>query len=446
MQWTPLDTDILLAGILSAVACAIPGSFLVLKRMSLMGDAISHAVLPGLAIAFLATGSRDSVTMFAGAAVAGLLTAVLTQWVHRAGRVEEGASMGVVFTLLFALGLVLIVRAADHVELDPSCVLYGAIELTPLDRVTFLGFDMPRAVRDLSVVCGLNLLVVVTLFKELKIATFDPDLATTLGIHAGFMHYLLMALVAVTTVACFESVGSILVVAMLIVPPAAAYLLTDRLGPLLVLSILLATLSATLGHVSAITLPALAGYASTNTSGMIALAAGLLLVGSLLLGPRYGLASRALHRARLRMDVLCEDMLGLLWRVEERAGNPSLENLFTLMAGAIEAGGVSRRIAVRKLVRNGFVRCEDGNLYLTRQGRQKARTVIRSHRLWERFLETQLRRPAERAHESAMQFEHVTDERMREALEETLSPGAGGSYDVAIPDEPSSSEERHETD
>lgn len=437
MNWTPLDTDILLAGVLSAIACAIPGSFLVLKRMSLMGDAISHAVLPGLAIAFLVTGSRDSIPMFVGAAAAGLLTALLSQWVHRAGRVEQGAAMGVVFTLLFALGLVLIVRAADKVDLDPGCVLYGAIELTPLDRVVFLGLDMPRAVRDLSIVVSLNLIVVIALFKELKIATFDPDLATTLGIHAGFIHYLLMALVAVTTVACFEIVGSILVVAMLIVPPAAAHLLTDRLSAMLVLSVVLAAVSAALGHVSAIVLPAGAGFASTNTSGMIALVAGLLLLVSLLLGPRYGLISRALNRVRIRMDVLREDVLGLLWRIEESAGHPSLENLHTLMAGALDASPFARRTAVRSLLRRGLVRREDGNLYLTPPGRRHARTVIRSHRLWQRFLETQLQRPAARAHESAMLFEHVTDERMREALAETLAPESAVPTHSSIPDEPS---------
>ena len=141
-----LDGWIVAAGILCAMSCALLGNFLVLRRMSMMGDAISHAVLPGLAIAFLVTNSRESLPMFIGAAIVGVLTALFTQWINRFGRVEESASMGVVFTSLFAIGLILIVRAADHVDLDPGCVLYGAIEMVPLDIRNVFGFEIPRAV------------------------------------------------------------------------------------------------------------------------------------------------------------------------------------------------------------------------------------------------------------------------------------------------------------
>jgi manganese/zinc/iron transport system permease protein len=130
-SWS-LDGWIIVAGVLSAVAASLPGNFLLLRRMSLLGDAISHAVLPGLAVAFFISSSRSSLPMFAGAAVVGVLTAVFTEWIRNVGEVDEGASMGVVFTTLFALGLVLIVQAADHVDLDPGCVFYGAIESTPL--------------------------------------------------------------------------------------------------------------------------------------------------------------------------------------------------------------------------------------------------------------------------------------------------------------------------
>ena len=134
MNWYMYDTWIVIVGALCAIAAALPGTFLVLRRMSMMGDAISHAVLPGLAVAFLVTGTRASFAMFAGAAIVGVLTAVFTQWISQWGRVDRGASMGIVFTTLFAIGLLLIVQAADHVDLDPGCVLYGAIELTPPRR------------------------------------------------------------------------------------------------------------------------------------------------------------------------------------------------------------------------------------------------------------------------------------------------------------------------
>jgi len=136
MNWTANDFHIILVGGLCAMACALPGTFLLLRRMSMMGDAISHAVLPGLAIAFLISGSRANIWMFLGAAIAGILTALFTQWITRFGKVERGAAMGIVFTTLFAIGLVLIRKAADHVDLDAACVLYGALEYTPLNMVT----------------------------------------------------------------------------------------------------------------------------------------------------------------------------------------------------------------------------------------------------------------------------------------------------------------------
>jgi manganese/zinc/iron transport system permease protein len=296
-EWS-LDGWIIVAGVLCAAASALVGSFLVLRRMSMMGDAISHAVLPGLAVAFLITESRASIPMFVGAAVVGVLTALFTEWVRGFGKVDEGASMGVVFTSLFAGGLLLVVQAADHVDLDPGCVLYGAIELTPLDTVRVWGHEVPRVVLTLGAVFLLNLVSVLTLYKEFKISSFDPGLATTLGINARVIHYLLMTLVAITAVASFESVGNILVVAMLIVPAATAYLLTDRLSLMIFLAVVFGSLSAVLGHVGAIVVPAAFGYGSTNTAGMMALVSGLLLCAAILCGPRYGLIARLLARRR----------------------------------------------------------------------------------------------------------------------------------------------------
>ena len=306
MTWYIIDTWIVLISILAAVACALLGNFLVLRKMSMMGDAISHAVLPGLAIAFLITGARASLTMFIGAAVVGILTALFTQWVSRFGKVDEGASMGIVFTTLFAVGLLLIVQAADHVDLDASCVLYGAIELTPLDvvwRPELFGsvLEVPRSALLLSAVCAVNLLFVILFFKELQITSFDSELATTMGINANLMHYMLMTLVAITTVAAFEAVGSIIVIAMLIVPAATAHLLTDQLHWMVVISAIFAALSAALGHVSAIFLPGWMGVdpsvvEATSTSGMMAVMAGVLFFIVLFCAPRQGIFVQKLGR------------------------------------------------------------------------------------------------------------------------------------------------------
>lgn len=309
MEWYSMDTWIVLVGALAATACALLGNFLVLRKMSMMGDAISHAVLPGLAIAFLVTEARASLTMFIGAAIVGVLTAVFTQWISRFGKVDEGASMGIVFTSLFAVGLLLIVQAADHVDLDPGCVLYGAIELTPLDvvwRPDLFGmeFEVPRASLVLAGVALLNGCFIVAFFKELRISSFDPELATTMGIRSNVMHYLLMTLVAVTTVAAFEAVGSIIVIAMLIVPPSTAHLLTDRLWLMVVLSVVFAVASALLGHLSALIVPGWFGFVddstglslSTSTSGMMAVMAGVLFVVTMLGAPRYGLLTKMFRK------------------------------------------------------------------------------------------------------------------------------------------------------
>jgi manganese/zinc/iron transport system permease protein len=169
MEWTFLDTWIIIVGVLSAMSCALLGNYLVLRRMSMMGDAISHAVLPGLAIAFLVSGSRESLPMLIGAILIGVLTTLFIQVIDRLSGLDRGASMGVVFTTLFALGLILIKQAADHVDLDPSCVLYGAIELTPLDTYILSGLEIPRAAVTNGAMLLINLLFVILFFKELKI-------------------------------------------------------------------------------------------------------------------------------------------------------------------------------------------------------------------------------------------------------------------------------------
>lgn len=298
MNWTSFDTWTVVVGVLCAIACALPGCFLVLRKMSMMGDAISHAVLPGLAVAFLITGTRASVSMFIGAVIAGILTAVFTQWISKFGNVDRGAAMGIVFTTLFAIGLILIRRAADHVDLDPGCVLYGAIELTPLDTVSVGKWEIPRAVLVIGSVLVVNLLIICLLFKEFRLSAFDPELAETLGFSSRFLHYLLMTMVAITTVAAFEAVGSIIVIAMLIVPPATALLITRRLVPMVIVAVVSAAAAAVIGHLSALTVPQWLGYKSSTTSGMMAASSGLLFTLAWIFSPSEGLLKKVLDRNR----------------------------------------------------------------------------------------------------------------------------------------------------
>lgn len=421
-QWIwELDGWIVLAGILCAVAAALPGNFLLLRRMSMLGDAISHAVLPGLAVAFFISSSRSSVAMFLGAVIVGVLTALFTEWIRGFGEVDEGASMGVVFTTLFALGLVLIVQAADHVDLDPGCVLYGAIELTPLDLVSMGGWQVPRVVLVLGCMVVVNLLFVMAFYKELQLSAFDPALATTTGFNARLMHYLLMVIVALTAVASFESVGNILVVAMFVVPPAAARLLTDRLSCMILFSCLIAAAAAILGHVAAISVPAWFGYGSASTAGMMALMVGLLFMASALFAPRQGLVFRGVRHQMLSLRILSEDLIALLYRMEER-GTPrqiSLSELRdVLLSGAWITSTLMRYHRARGLVEQGAQ-----GFVLTENGRRRGAELVRSHRLWEQYLVSEAGVSVDRIHDQAERLEHFTGRDLRGRLDqETAAP------------------------
>ncbi len=416
MDWTMLDTWIVIVGVLCAVSCALLGNYLVLRKLSMMGDAISHAVLPGLALAFLYTGSRGSWVMFAGAALVGVMTALCTQGLTRYGRVDEGASMGVVFTILFALGLIIIVRGADAVDLDPNCVLYGAIELTPLYTVEWGGLVVPRAALMLGVMLLVNSLFIGLCYKELLITSFDEKLAGTMGYRPDLLHYILMTLVAVTAVAAFESVGSILVIAMLIVPGATAFLCTRSLKAMLWVSVVVAVISAVGGHLAAITVPRLWGYPDTTTAGSMAVVSGLCFTLAFFFAPNEGLISRARYRARTALRVLSEDMLGYLYRVHELKGEPAPLVSNEDLERHLFIGRVMRRKAVMRLSREGLVRQVNGGVQTTEDGLKAGRALIRSHRLWEIYLHDFAKLPLTHVHDTAERLEHVTSTEMRDRL------------------------------
>jgi len=441
--WFELDTWIVITAALAAAACSIPGSFLVLRRQSMMGDALTHTVLPGIVAAFLLShflktsgwiSSNEAGThtafdatsyamMFTGAILIGVLTAVLTEWVRRQGRVESSAALGVVYTSLFAVGLLMIRLAADSVHIDPDCVLYGNIE------TVWVGpGHVPRAAWIGLGALLLNATLATCFFKELRISTFDPALATSLGINATWIHYALMAVTAVTAVAAFESVGNILVVAMLIVPPATAHLLTDRLWLMLTLSAIIAILSAAIGHILALVLPPLlmspfadqpllngvdVANLDASTSGMMAVTAGGLFALALLLGPRHGLLVRLANRLRLAVRIASEDLLGVLYRQVEDASR----------SGPKHSAGRdtwTHRFAAAQLRRRGLVTGPDSHPTLTDAGRDAARQLVRAHRLWESYMARYFDVPGDHLHETAHRVEHFLDPELRDQLADEL--------------------------
>jgi manganese/zinc/iron transport system permease protein len=302
------------------------------------------------------------------------------------------------------------------VDLDPGCVLYGAIELTPLDTYDIFGHEIPRAVMTNAGMLLLNGLFVLLFYKELKISTFDPALATTMGINATLMHYVLMTFVAATTVAAFESVGSILVIAMLIVPAASAHLLTDRLSVMLILSLVIAAISAVLGHIFAITIPGWFGFRDTSTAGMMGVAAGVIFLLVFLLAPRHGVISRMVNQAVLAFKITRDDILGFLYRYKELAPTEEVSVNVKDLHAALKLG-LSVKIAVWDLQRSGMLTRQGANVRLTAAGKAEGGNLIRSHRLWEAYLCEKLVACVEDVHLSAHKLEHFTNPSMQSHLE-----------------------------
>lgn len=305
-----IDLPGLATGTLAALACGLLGNFLLLQRQSLLGDAVSHVVLPGIVIAFLLTGSTGTWPMLLGAGAAAAASVPLIDLVQRAARIEPGAAMGVVLTSLFALGVVLLEQSgARAVHLDVQHALMGSLE-----GIVWLGArdwsalvdparlaTLPEPLVRLAVVTAAVGLLVGLLYKELAIASFDPGHATSLGIPARAIGLLLLLASAAAAVAAFDAVGALLTVAMFVCPPATARMLTDRLGRQIALSALAAVLAGTLGYGLAAWLPLWLGLErGLGAAGTIAVVAGCLQALAILLAPRYGALARARARSRSR--------------------------------------------------------------------------------------------------------------------------------------------------
>ncbi|HMP08638.1 MAG TPA: metal ABC transporter permease, partial [Lacipirellulaceae bacterium] len=338
--------------------------------------------------------------------------------------VASDASMGVVFTALFALGVVLIHQGIRGVHFDVSCVYEGAIELTPFYTLNVFGMSLPGALVSTGLALAINALVVVAFWKELKISSFDPALATTLGYSATAMHYLLMTLVAITAVASFEAVGAILVVGMLIMPAATAHLLVDRLAPMVLLAVAIGILAAIAGYVLGV-------WIDTNFAGMMTVSAAGLYGLAVLMSPKYGLVSTVLHNLATSLRVVREDLLGVLYRVEELR---SPKSLGPRDAMAAVGGGWMARWALRQLVSHGLIRRDSGALALTDLGRDEARLMVRSHRLWESYLVQFLGLPADHVHGPAHRVEHYLGPELREQLEQDLDAARVDPHGRSIPD------------
>lgn len=364
------NRDIQILAVVTAVACALPGAFLVLRRMSMMTDAVSHVLLLGIVIAFLVIRDLHSPLLLAGAALSGIATVAIVEFLQRTKLVKEDAAIGLVFPALFSIGVILVSVNVRNIHLDTDAVLLGEIILAPLNRYDAAGFDLgPKATVRMVAVLILNVAFIALFYKELKLATFDPRLAESLGFRPQLMHYILMTLVSITAVAAFDAVGSVLVVALFIVPAATAYLLTDRLSIMLVLSAILAGGGSLLGFRATLR------FENANVPGALATMFGIMFAAVLVFAPKRGLLSAALRHYRQRREFL-QTMLTI--HLLNHEGTPEQADECRL-AGLHEhlrwqPQQVERVVSWAK--RDGLVELRGEQLALTPAGRDRARELF----------------------------------------------------------------------
>ncbi|HVJ85663.1 MAG TPA: metal ABC transporter permease [Caulifigura sp.] len=447
--WSELNTAIAVTAALAAMSCALPGAWLVLRRQSMLGDALAHSALPGVVAAFIvAYGLRNSgwvgqdafdpllqTCIVIGAAAAGLVTAWMTAAIQRLGKVDNGAALGVVFTCLFAAGMVMVRMTADDVHLDPDCALFGVLEASAGDTLQSVPW-LPRSAVANGVVLMVNTLLTILFYKELRIAAFDAELSNTLGIPAGVIQYTLLAATAVAAATAFSTVGSILVIGLLVIPAATAQLLTHRLWKLIAVSVLLSAVMAVVGHAVAWSVPgpvfSRLGFAQVRdmgTSGAIAVVGGLIFLVTVFVAPRTGVVTQLLDRVRVLTQIAADDLLGNLYRKEEsvRTSVP-----WTPVGGS---AGWKDWLAGWWLKRRGFIVAgEGGDFALTARGRETAQSLVRAHRLWESYLDQNYSLTNEQLHRAADRVEHYIGSEMRDAIASQLPDAHHDPHGRAIPE------------
>ncbi len=396
--------------VLVGIACGVLGCFVVLRRMALIGDALSHAVLPGVVIAFLLTGSTGVTGLFLGALLAGLITAVLIKLVSQHSRTKEDSAIGIVFTAFFAVGIILLSSLSRGTHFDMQCFLFG----DPL------AVQKPDIIM-MAVVAPLVVLIVILFYHPLKLASFDPVVATTMGISVSALHYLLMGMLSATVVAGLKATGVILVVAMVITPASAAYQLANRLWLMLLLA-------GGFGAVSAAAGMSLAFVTNSPTGPAMVLVATILFGAAVVLSPNHGWLLRAMRKRSLRRHIDGEDVLKAL---EHLRGSGVVSTIGAVIG---RTGFSARRLgsAIRELGRGGFVRRTGDVVALSGEGQRRATGLVRAHRLWESYLADEAHLGMENIHEVAERLEHAHE--LADALAAQLGNPLHDPHGEPIPD------------
>jgi ABC-type Mn2+/Zn2+ transport system permease subunit/Mn-dependent DtxR family transcriptional regulator len=395
---------------LVGIACGVLGCYVILRRMALIGDALSHAVLPGVVIAFLITQSAGVFGLLTGALLAGLLTAVLINLVSRFSRTKEDSSIGIVFTALFAIGIILISAMPRGAHFDLDCYLFG-------DPLAVGTQDLVL----MAIVCPLVLVIIALLYHPLKLASFDPVVAAAMGLPVMALHYLLMGMLSATVVAGLKTTGVVLVVALVITPASAAYLLSNRLSVMMVLSGIFGAASALVGMTMAFV------FNWPSGASMVVFATAIFGV-VMLLSPSQGLVTQAFRRWRIRRHVESEDVLKAVYR------NAQPDSGWCYVNTVVEFTKLTSQQVTsiaKQLVREGLMTLSGGRLQLTDAGQHRAVEMVRAHRLWESYLTQHANVDAADVHDQAEELEHVHE--LADAVDETLGHPTVDPHGEEIP-------------
>ncbi len=361
--------EIQLIAVVVSSACALSGVFLVLRKMALMSDAISHSILLGIVLAFFVSRDISSPFLVIAAALTGVLTVVLVELVNRTGLVREDAAIGLVFPVLFSVGVILISRYAGSVHLDTDAVLLGELAFAPFNRLELFGYDVgPKSFYVMAVILVINILFVTLFYKELKLSTFDAGLAISLGLSSSVIHYALMSIVSITAVGAFDAVGSILVVALMIAPPVSAYLLSERLNVMIVLSVVYGMASALGGYWAA-------HFFDTSIAGAMATCAGVLFFATFLFAPYRGMVALVNRRIQQRWE-FASVMLTVHLLNHENSPEARVENNIAHLHEHLRWENRFAEKTVRKSVRGGLIILQNNFLILTDAGREVAEHAL----------------------------------------------------------------------
>lgn len=349
--------EIQLIAAIVAMACAIPGVFLVLRKMALISDAISHSILPGIVIGFFVTQDLNSPLLILLAALTGVITVVMVEFIQKTGLVKEDTAIGLVFPVLFSIGVILIAKNANDVHLDVDAVLLGELAFAPFDRMMVGGADWgPKSLWVMGSILFITISLLILFFKELKVTTFDAGLSSVLGISPVVMHYGLMSVSSITVVGAFDAVGAILVVALMIAPAATAYLLTEDLKKMIWLSILFGVVSAISGYW-------VANILDASISGSIATTLGVVFLLVYLFAPKKGLISVLYRQKQQRIEVSLITFLLHLNRHEEES-----ERHINHLQEHINWRAVRAKSVLDLAEKNNLVEIENQVVFLTEKG------------------------------------------------------------------------------